>query len=348
MPLSALTSFVGRRTELGQLRGLLSSARLVTITGPGGAGKTRLAEQLASGLARSFDGTAVAYLAAALEPNDVAEIVAAALSLRNRSERPVRAELAEYIGDRHVLLVLDNCEHVASAVAELAGELLTACPRLVLVATSRQPLYVPGEQLVALSGLARAAAVELFVDRARLGLPGLVLDAGTAGELDEICGRLDDMPLALELAAAQVRGLGVTGLRRRLAGHLADLASRSTVGPERQRTLRQTVAWSHELLTPHQAAVWRRLAVFSGGFTLDAAEQVAASEPIERGDLAPILADLVEQSMLIFDPSTNRYRLLEVLREYARERLCEAGEQRATEDRHRRWMVGMALDTDRR
>jgi non-specific serine/threonine protein kinase len=346
---TALTSFVGRHQELARLRVLLSERRLVTITGPGGAGKTRLAEELVAALSRSLEGgTAFAYLATAHTPIEVGEVVAAAVGLRNRGPRAVGAELIEYLGDQRLLLVLDNCEHLTATSAELASELLRACPRITIVATGRQPLHVPGEQLFPIGGLLPDIASELFADRARLAVPGFVLDEASGRSVKEICVRLEGMPLAIELAAAQVRSLGLSDLSRRLEGHLPDHASRSTVGPERQRTLRQAIAWSHDLLSDAQQVAWCRLSVFSGGFTLEAAEGVAGVAPIEPTDIADLLADLVDQSMLIFEPDAGRYRLLEVLREFARERLRKAGEEGLVAERHRQWMVGVAADCDAR
>ena len=345
----ALTSFVGRRRELGRLRVLLADSRLVTITGPGGAGKTRLAEEFAAGLARSFEGgSPVAYLAGAVAPDQVAEVVAAAVGLRSRSARGLEAELISYLSDRQLLLVLDNCEHLAAASAALAAEVLRGCARIAIVATGRQPLHLPGEQLFPIGGLGPEAAIELFADRARRAVPDFAVDEAARPLIEQICARLDGMPLAIELAAAQVRGLGLAGLTQRLAGHLADLASRSTVGPERQRTLRQAIAWSHDLLSDAQRIAWRRLSVFSGGFTLDAARRVAGTDPIGPEDIAPLLGDLVDQSMLIFEPAADRYRLIEVLREFGRGQLAQAGEESLVAERHRRFMVGLAEDCDRR
>jgi predicted ATPase len=345
----ALTSFVGRRHELTRLRALLSEHRLVTITGPGGAGKTRLAEELVVAVSRSLEaGAAFAYLASAHTPIEVGEVAAAAVGLRNRGRRSVWAELIDYLGDERILLVLDNCEHLAAATAELAAELLRACPGITIVATGRQPLHVPGEQLFPIGGLLPDVASELFADRARLAAPDFEPDDTSRRIIKEICVRLEGMPLAIELAAAQVRSLGLIELSRRLEGHLPDLASRSTVGPERQRTLRQAIAWSHDLLSGAQRVAWRRLSVFSGGFTLEAAERVIGDAPIQTADVAGYLTDLVEQSMLVFEPDAGRYRLLEALREFARERLAEAGEAARVAERHRRWMVDLAVDCDAR
>ncbi len=344
-----LTSFVGRRRELNRLRALLSERRLVTITGPGGTGKTRLAEELVATLSRSLEGgVAFAYLAAAQRPIEVGEVVAAAVGLRNRGPRAVAAGLIEYLGNEHFLLVLDNCEHLAAASAELAAELLRACPGVTIVATGRQPLHLPGEQLFPIGGLLPDVASELFADRARLAAPEFVLDETSGRQVKEICVRLEGMPLAIELAAAQVRSLGLTDLFRRLEGHLSDLTSRSTVGPERQRTLRQAIGWSYDLLSDAQRAAWRRLAIFSGGFTLEAAERVASDARIEPAEIAGLLADLVDQSMLIFEPDVGRYRLLEALREFAHERLSGAGEGSLVAECHRGYMVDLAVDADAR
>ena len=226
--------------------------------------------------------------------------------------------------------------------------MLRACARIVIVATGRQPLHLPGEQLFPVGGLGPDAALELFADRARRVVPDFAVDETTRPLIEEICARLDGMPLAIELAAAQVRSLGLAELTQRLAGHLADLPSRSTVGPERQRTLRQAIAWSHDLLSDPQRIAWRRLSVFSGGFTLDAAQRVAGTDPIEPDDVTPLLGDLVDQSMLIFEPAADRYRLIEVLRDFGREQLEQAGKESLIAERHRRSMVGLCEDCDRR
>ncbi|HEY4752718.1 MAG TPA: AAA family ATPase, partial [Candidatus Limnocylindrales bacterium] len=344
-----LTSFVGRREELARLRSILSSGRIVTICGPGGAGKTRLADELALGLRRSLDGSvATAYLAPAGSADDVVGIVARAVGLRHLGTRALSAELAAFIGTRRLLLLLDNCEHVSESAAELTAGLLRSCPRLLLVATGRRPLHVPGEQLFPIGGLRDDHAVALFIDRARLAAPSLPIDADARGTIDRICARLDGMPLAIELAAAQTRWIGLTDLARRLDEHVGDLSSGSTVGPERQRTLRTTLDWSWGLLGDGQRALLRRLAVFSGGFTLDATAEVATLPPVTPSAAGGLLRDLVDQSLVVFDPASSRYRLLEVVREYAGEHLDESGELEVVQERHRTYMVAMAADVDAR
>ena len=346
---TSLTSFVGRRRELGRLRALLSETRLVTITGPGGVGKTRLAEEFSGVVARSFDAPpAFAYLAAACCSDEVADVVAASVGLRNRGERPVQRELVDYLADRRLLLMLDNCEHVAVAAAEIAAELLGACPGILIVATGRQPLHVPGEQLFPVAGLQLDAAVELFADRARHALPEFVLDEASRPLVETICLRLDAMPLAIELAAPRIRSIGLADLTRRLEGHLPDLGARSAVAPERQQTLRHAIAWSHDLLTDNEQILWRRLSVFNGGFTLEAAESIAGFGTVDPAQIADLLGELVDKSMIVFDPSTERYRLLEALREFGHERLVEAGESPAIEARHRAWVLVIVGECDER
>ena len=345
----ALSSFVGRRDELARLRALLSAGRLITITGPGGVGKTRLAEEFAASLARSLDGSiAVAYLAGTTTASGVFEVVALAVGLRHMGTRPVEAELIDYVGTKRVLLVLDNCEQVADPAAELTAELLRACPGLVIVATGRRPLHVPGEQLFPIRGLSSDRALDLFVDRARLAAPDFVLDETSSLLVHAICRRLDGMPLAIELAAAQVRNMGLARLSQQVAGNLSGLASRSTVAPARHRTLRGAIAWSYDLLSEQQRIVWRRLSVFAGGFTIEAAQEVVGGDRIEIAAISEVLGDLVDQSMVIFDAAVDRYRLLEALREFAYEQLRRAGEEALIAERQRSWMVGLAVDCDMR
>ena len=252
------TSFVGRRDELARLRALLAGNRLVTITGAGGSGKTRLAEELVAHLARSFDAQiAIAYLADLGGLEEVGDVLATAVGLRGGGE-PLAA-LVEYLGSRRFLLVLDNCEHVREASAELATALLRSCGGVTLLTTSRRPLLVPGEQLFPIEGLPDDPAVTLFTDRVRLSTPSFVLKEDQRPEVVRLCARLDGMPLAIELAAARLRYLGLAELAERLSGHLADLGSAEAVTAERQRTLRGAIDWSHDLLDDRQRILWRRL-----------------------------------------------------------------------------------------
>ncbi len=341
------TSFVGRRDELARLRSFLAGNRLLTITGPGGSGKTRLAEELVAHLARSFDaGIAVAYLAGVGEPAEVGEVVMASVGLHGGGEP--RAALVDYLGSRRFLLVLDNCEHVRDAAVELVTALHRSCPGVIVLATSRRPLMVPGEQLFPIEGLPDDAAVTLFTDRVRLASPSFVLAESQRAQVVGLCARLDGMPLAIELAAARLRHLGLAELAERLSGRLADLGSADSVAPARQRTLRGAIDWSHELLDEPQRILWRRLSIFADGFTLAAAEAVAAFPPIGSADVERILGELVDRSMVAFDLPRDRYRLIEAMREYGRERLVEAAEEPAAAGRHRAWMLERAIDLDRR
>jgi non-specific serine/threonine protein kinase len=342
-----LTTFVGRRHELSRLRDLLAGSRLVTITGPGGSGKTRLAEQFVGSIRRSRnDAAAFAYLADARSPVEVLDTVAHSVGLRGRVGEPGEM-LVEYLRMRRRMLVIDNCEHVLETVATLVSELLRRCPGVTIVATSRRPLSVPGEQLFPIEGLHDAAAVNLFVDRARQAAPSFDLSLEDRDIVAELCAHLDGMPLAIELAAARTRHLGIATLARRVSGHLADLDAGPRAAPERHRSLRGAITWSHELLGDSQRILWRRLCYFSGGFTLAAAENVADLEPIDADRIEPLLADLVDQSMAVFDFAVDRYRIVEAMREYGLERLREAGEESLVAARHRAWMVERAERADR-
>jgi predicted ATPase/DNA-binding CsgD family transcriptional regulator len=318
----------------------------VTITGPGGSGKTRLAEQFIASLGRSLHGQAAfAYLASTRAPLEVVDAVASSVGLRGRTGEPGEM-LVDYLRPRRHLLAIDNCEHVRDTVAGLASEILQSCPDVTIIATSRRPLSIPGEQLFPITGLQEAAAISLFVERAEQALPGFELPVAGRPIVADLCARLDGMPLAIELAAARTRHLGLATLARRVIGHLADLDSGSSAAPERQRSLRGAIGWSHDLLSDGQRTLWRRLCFFSQGFTLAAAERVASFAPLDRDQIEPLLADLVDQSMIVFDFERDRYRVVEVMREYGLERLREADEQSAVATQHRAWMVERAEVAD--
>jgi non-specific serine/threonine protein kinase len=342
-----LTTFVGRRQELSRLRSLIAERRLVTITGPGGSGKTRLAEQFVAGLARSaMRHASIAYLASTRGPVEVVDAVAGSIGLRGRAGEPGDM-LVEYLRARRQLLVMDNCEHVREIVAGLTADVLASCPDVTIIATSRRPLSIRGEQLFPIAGLHDDAAVGLFVDRAQRASPEFDPSHEDRAIVADLCALLDGMPLAIELAAARTRHLGLATLARRVAGHLADLHSGPRSAPERHRTLRGAITWSHDLLSESQRVLWRRLCYFSGGFTLAAAEQVAEIAPLGRDRIEPLLADLVDQSMVEFDVARDRYRIIEAMREYGLERLRESGEAPAIAGRHRAWMAERAEAADR-
>jgi predicted ATPase/class 3 adenylate cyclase/DNA-binding CsgD family transcriptional regulator len=347
-----LTSFVGRETEMIEVRRILADNRLVTLTGAGGAGKTRLAVQIAAQMAGEFcDGVWCADLAPITDPEVVPVAVARALGLPDQPGRSTLETLARFIGDRHMLVVLDNCEHLLDACAALAVELLGACPGLTLLATSREPIGVAGEVTWQVPSLSLAdEAIELFVDRSRRVRPDFSVTDGNAATVTEICRRLDGMPLAIELAAARVRALSVTEILDSLHDRFRLLTGGGRTAVRRQQTLRASVDWSHALLTEPEYVLFRRLAVFMGGFDLEAAQAVAASGDVERYQVLDQLTLLVDKSLVVVTEDRQgrtRYRLLETVRQYALEKLGESGEADDVRTRHRDHYTSMAalLDT---
>ncbi len=327
------TALIGRDAAIAAVRDRLDGHRLVTLTGPGGVGKTRLALAAAAGLVDAYDDGVWLVELAGGGAGAPADAVRGALDVRDL--RALRAS--------GMLLVLDNCEHVVDAAAELAGRLLRDCAGLRIIATSRQPLGVAGEALVPVPPLDVPDGVALFAARARAAAPGFRLDAGNADAVAEICRRLDGMPLALELAATRVPGLGVQAIVERLDDRFRLLDRDRRGGPARQRTLTATIGWSWDLLTPDEQAVLRRVSVHAGGFTLASAEAVAAG----GGDTAGVLSGLVDRS-LVAVAAGGRFRLLESVGAYAAARLEEAGEADAVRARHRAYFVALAEEADRR
>jgi predicted ATPase/class 3 adenylate cyclase/DNA-binding CsgD family transcriptional regulator len=346
-----LTSFVGRASELAALRTLLDTTRLLSITGAGGCGKTRLAVQLAADvLDRYPGGTWLAELAMVTDPDRVAATIAGATGERELSGDLVEA-IAIRVGDRPTLIVVDNCEHVLDAVATFVDALLRRCESLTLIATSREPLGVPGEtawrvpsmpapdavHTEPVDSLSQFDAVRLFLDRATKVRPNFTLTAENAPAVAQICHRLEGIPLAVELAAARVRGLTVEQVAAGLDDRFRLLTGGARTVLPRQQTLQASVDWSYELLSERERAAFRRLAVFAGGFTLDAAEQVAAGGDIEPVEVLDLLLALVDKSMIDIDEAGSRYRILESLRQYAAARLLDAGETTAARDAHLAW-----------
>jgi len=345
---SEVASFVGRAEELHELAPLLETTRILSITGIAGSGKTRLALRLARTVASRYpDGVALASLAPVSESRQVARTVASALGVRGSAGRPLLATLASAIGTRHILFVFDNCEHLIGASAQLAETLLSACPRLRILATSREPLRVSGETVFRLAPFAvpeeqtsiesatRSDAVALFVERARARMPQFELTDGSAREIVTICRRVDGIPLAIELAAAQVGPLTVRQIAQRLDGSLS-LLRRGTRTNARQETLRGTLDWSHNLLTDTERILFRRLAVFAGSFDLDAVTGTVVDDDPGEGDTVDSLTALVEKSLIEVDTRADpvRYRLLEPIRQYAAEHLAAAGETEPFQRRH--------------
>jgi predicted ATPase len=354
-----LTSFIGRERELAEAATLLAGSRLLTLTGAGGCGKTRLALELVGQRFGDFaDGVWPVELAALGEPELIGLAMAQALGTRLASDRAPEVALAGHIGDRQQLLLLDNCEHLVEPVARLVEALLRHCPRLTVLATSREPLRVPGEvtwrvpslslpELVDHSpseGSLEAESVRLFTVRAGQAAPGFELDDENAIAISTLCHRLDGMPLAIELAAARVGALTPAQIVERLDDALDLLSGGSRTAMTRQQTLRATLAWSFDLLDADEQILVRRLAVFAGSLGLEAAEDVCAEEPLQRQEAVALLGRLIDKSLVHVEegPGDRRYRLLETVRQYAAEQLEEAGEREAFERRHRDWYVELA------
>ena len=357
-----LTSFVGRRHELTEAKNLLAGSRLVTLTGIGGVGKTRLAMRIASAVQREYaDGVRLVELGELRDESSLIDAVAGALGVRDHSARPLREVLIEFLAPRQVLLIFDNCEHMVDAVAELAGPLLYTCPRLRFLATSREPLGLGGEVVLrvpplavpdperkpSLRGLPKYDAVSLFVERGAAAVPGFALTEENAAAVAGICHRLDGLPLPIELAAARLRAMSPEQILERLTDRYALLTRGSRGAPTRQQTLRLCIDWSFELCTAGEQLVWGQVAVFAGSFELDAAERVCGAA-LDPGELLDTLTSLVEKSILIREEhgSVVRFRMLETLREYGFEKLEQTGEAVALRRRHRDWYEALALDAE--
>jgi predicted ATPase/class 3 adenylate cyclase len=354
------TSFVGRERELREVVDLLASRRLVTLTGVGGSGKTRLALEVARRVAdRHRDGVCLVELAGLGTDTLVPEAALGALGMREPTAGRSASEfLCAALADRALLLVLDNCEHVVAGVAALVSELLPACPALHVLATSREPLRVPGEverpvppldrpdpeAVKSPARLAEYDAVRLLVERGGDVRPGFRVNDGNAAALASICSELAGLPLAIELAAARLRTLSPEQVAARLGEQLDLLTHGGRSRPDRQQTMRATLDWSHELLTPDEQIVFRRLSVFAGGFTLDAAEQVAEGDGVQQSRVADVVERLASKSLAAVDHdrAEPRLHMLEPVRQYAAERLREAGEHDRIVRRHLEWAVSLA------
>ncbi len=350
-----VTSFVGRRSELAEVRRLLSSSRLVTLTGVGGVGKTRLALRAAATLHRAFDAVWLVDLAALSDPALVAQTVANTVGLRNcSSRRPVEA-LSEFFAAGRTLLILDNCEHLLDACAVLADTLLRAAPELRILATSRQSLGIAGESIMPVmplsvpesddpptaKSLEQYDAVTLFADRAAAVSHGFVVDDGNRTAVAILCRQLEGIPLAIELAAVRMRALSVEEIAQRLDDRYRWLTGGSRVALPRQRTLHALVDWSFQLLSPPERELWVRLSVFSGHFDLDAAEVVGVGGQVVREQVVDLLNELVDKSLLSREEHDGRvrYRMLETLRQFGAEQLTDDAERAALRRRHRDWYL---------
>ena len=347
---------IGRRDDVDAILGLLVDTRLVTLTGVGGVGKTTLGLEVTRHVDAAVSGEVRIVRLAALEPGaDVAEAFARQLGLLPRGPgEAATLAVVDYLADRSTLLLVDNCEHVIDSAAALLERVLLACPKITVLATSREALAVPGEVQVAvhplslpaedadLAAICDSAAVRLFADRARAVRPSFSLDAGTTPVVALICRQLDGVPLAIELAAARVKALPLQEIADRLADRFTFLSAGPRTGEARHRTLRATLDWSYQLLSAAEQAVLRRLAVFRGGWTLDAAEHVCRSRDLEAGEVVDLLFRLVDRSLVVPDPDTGRFRLLVTIRDYGWTKLREAGEADAVQARHLEYFTAFA------
>jgi predicted ATPase/predicted Zn-dependent protease len=347
-----LSSFVGRERQLHEVRTTLRHTRSLTLTGTGGSGKTRLAIELGERLLETYPGGVhLVELAPLATSEAVPRAVAATLDVQQTPDGDPTQAVAQHVRARlqPVLLVLDNCEHLVDAAAALTHELLTNAPNLTVLATSRQPLLLPGEVVWRVPSLGlpddaedpqQSESVRLLLERAAAAAPGFELTEGNVADVVTLCRRLDGLPLALELAAARLRSLPLAELVSRLDDRFALLVGGSRVGLTRQQTLRATVDWSHDLLAEPERILLRRLAVFSGGFTLAAAEEVCPDQRLEKAAVAELLSGLVDRSLVTPDEGAARYRMLETIREYAAEKLRDETAQ--LRDRHARWVLALA------
>ena len=347
----ALTSFIGREREMVEVKRLLAGKRLVTITGAGGIGKTRLAMQAAAEVVDAYgDGVWLAEFASIRDPSLVATTIAQTLGVPERAGTPATELLCAHLKSRQVLLILDNCEHLLDSCAHLVNTLLPGAKGTTILATSREPLRVAGEQTYALPPLSlpesgakaeairESEAVQLFVERVQRQLPEFEL-AGRSAAVAGICTHLDGIPLALELAAARTRSLSVEQINERLGDRFRLLTSGSRTALPRQQTLRATLDWSYDLLTEDERVVLRRLSVFPGSFNVDAASAVASDAGIDGFAVIDLLSRLVERSLVVADTSSGdtRYRMLETTRAYGLEKLAEGREIHEVNQQHARY-----------
>ncbi len=363
------TSFVGREKQLDDVKRLLKNTRLLTLMGTGGTGKTRLALETGAQLINSFrDGVWLAELALIAEPERVVEAAAAAVGAREEPDRPLRETLINFLRGKNLLLLLDNCEHLLSAVASLAAELLRFCPRLKILATSRHSLGIGGEAVFFVppldvlevqvddfrgpdfaQRLSQYEAVKLFIARAVAVRPDFVITSANAPAVAEICSRLDGIPLAIELAAARVKLLNVDQIAERLDDLFRLLRGGRRDGLPHQQTLQALIDWSYDLLSEQERVAFRRMGVFGGGRTIEAVEKVCSGDGIEEFEVLDLLEQLVDKSLITVehDPAGNsRYTMIESVWQYSREKLEASGEAPAVRDRHLNYFVAFAEEAE--
>jgi predicted ATPase/DNA-binding SARP family transcriptional activator len=361
-----LTSFVGREKEVKEIARLLSSSRLITLTGPGGVGKTRLAIQTAHDSIKTFkDGVFWVGFVGLSDENLIPQEIAQSLNMREISTEPMIETLKTYLKSKDILIVLDNCEHLIRSCAQHTEQLLGACPKLKILATSRERLdlfnettwNVPSlplpemQQALSLKQLKEFASIQLFVERARNVKSDFVLTEQNASSIAQICNRLDGIPLAIELASARIKLLSVDEIASRLSDRFSLLTSGTRTAQPRQQTLRAVIDWSHDLLTEPERILFRRLAVFAGGFTLDAVE-VVCSAGMKRSDILDLLGRLVDKSLVVVETDSvlneTRYRLLETIRQYARIKLEEIGEVPDITEQHLNFFASFASQAEKK
>ncbi|WP_078594373.1 ATP-binding protein [Streptomyces sp. NRRL S-920] len=338
-----LNAFIGRTAELAELAAALETGRLVTVTGIGGVGKTRLALRAAA-LSRPRDGAWLADLTPLRDADLVEYAVAEALGLTDHTTRPPRQVLREHLAERELLLVVDGFEHLVDACAPLLRDLLVHSPGLRVLAVGRRPLESGGERLLPLAPLPEADAADLLTDRAAAALPRFALDDGSREDILELCRRLDGIPLAVELAAGRLRTLSPAQLLSRLDDRFRLLTGARRDVPPRHQTLRTAIGWSHELCTPRERLLWSRLSVFAGQFELEAVEYVCAGAGLRADDVLDVLGELLAQSVVSREegPAGVRYRMLETVRAYGADWLEAAGDGTRLRRRHRDWYMGLA------
>ncbi len=360
-----LTTFIGREREIAEAKRLLAEAHLLTATGPGGSGKTRLALKIAAAVLDEYpDGVWLLEFAPLADPAIVPQVLATTLGVREEAGRPLPATLIDHLRAKRVLLLFDNCEHLIDACAQLAEALLRACPDVKILASSREPLGLAGEvvfrvpplslpdprRLPAFERFTDYEAIRLFVDRAAAVKRDFTLTDANAAAVAQTCQRLDGIPLAIELAAARVRTLSVHEITTHLDERFRLVAGGSRTALPRHQTLRGLIDWSYGLLSEAERALLRRLSVFVGGWTLGAAEAVCADDGVDRYDVVDLLGRLMDKSLILMDDqgSNTRYRQLETIRQYGLEKLAETAEGELVHDRHRDFYLGFAEDAEQR
>lgn len=358
-----LTSFIGREKEIAEIKELLGTTRLLTFIGAGGCGKTRLAIQVAGDLLESYsEGIWLVELAALAEPGLVPQTVANVLGLKEQPGRSLTQTISDHLASRHLLLLLDNAEHLLAACAEFAHAALRRCAQLVILVTSRERLGMAGELTYRVPSLSvpdpkrdttpevlsEYESARLFIERARLQRPDFAVTAQNAAALASVCQRLDGIPLAIELAAPRVRSMSVEEVNQRLDQRFGLLTEGSRTALPRQRTLRAMIDWSYDLLSDAERAILRRVSVFSGGWTLAAAEQVCSGDAVDRREAFDLLTSLADKNLVLAEAhgGATRYGLLETVRHYAGDRLRESGEEVRVQRQHLEYFLAMAEEAE--